>query len=53
MQDQLHSSQRKRALRPDTSFADDASGDITFKTADAEWCQAGIRAQPAVLALDA
>jgi hypothetical protein len=40
-------------VTPDISFADDASGNITFKTADAEWCQAGIRAQPAVLALDA
>jgi hypothetical protein len=39
MQDQLHSSQRNEHFSTDTSFADDASGDITFKTADAEWCQ--------------
>jgi hypothetical protein len=39
MQDQLHSSHRERALSTDTSFVDDASGDIMFKTADLEWCE--------------
>jgi hypothetical protein len=45
---------RRSAAVSDSALpATPESGDMTFKTADAEWCQAGIRAQPAVLALDA
>jgi hypothetical protein len=41
------------AFRRDTSFVDDAGGDITFKTADAAWRQPVFVLNPAELALDA
>ncbi len=40
MQDQLHSSQRETStFRRTPRSSTNASGDIMFKTAEAEWCE--------------